>query len=133
MPFAACRSGRDHDLQIFRRFFAGGINSTRGYGRYKVGPLTDGRDPIGGRSLLEWNLEFRTPLYGGLGGVVFFDAGEVRLPPFSYNTADLQFGVGFGLRYQTIVGPIRVDLGFPLERPRGEAGWQVHFSIGQAF
>jgi len=125
--------GHDRDLQIFRRFFAGGINSTRGYGRYKVGPLTQGGDPIGGRSLLEWNLEFRTPLYGGLGGVVFFDAGEVRIPPFSYNTADLQFGVGFGLRYQTIVGPIRVDLGFPLERPRGEAGWQVHFSIGQAF
>ena len=65
--------------------------------------------------------------------MVFFDAGEVRIPPFSYNTGDLQFDVGFGLRYQTIVGPIRVDLGFPLERPRGEAGWQVHFSIGQAF
>jgi len=125
--------GQSRDLPMFRRFFAGGINSTRGYGRYKVGPLTDGGDPIGGRSLLEWNLEFRTPLYGGLGGVVFFDAGEVRIPSFSYNTADLQFGVGFGLRYQTIVGPIRVDLGFPLERPPGEAGWQVHFSIGQAF
>ncbi len=125
--------GHDRDLPIFRRFFAGGINSTRGYGRSKIGPLTQDGDPMGGRSLLEWNLEFRTPIYGGLGGVVFFDAGEVRVPPFSYNLGDLQFGVGFGARYQTVVGPIRVDLGFPLDRPRGEAGWQVHFSIGQAF
>lgn len=125
--------GSDHDLPIFRRFFAGGINSTRGYGRYKVGPLTDGGSPIGGRSLLEWNLEFRTPVYRDIGGVVFFDAGEVREPAFSYNAADLQFGVGVGVRYKTIVGPLRVDLGFPLERPHGEAGWQVHFSIGQAF
>ncbi len=125
--------GHDHDLPMFRRFFAGGINSTRGYGRYKIGPLTDGGDPIGGRSLLEWSLEFRTPVYDGVGGVVFLDAGEVRTSPFSYTVGDLQYGVGFGVRYQTIVGPIRVDLGFPLERPRGEAGWQVHFSIGQAF
>ncbi len=125
--------GSSKDLPMFRRFFAGGINSTRGYARYKVGPLTSHGDPIGGRSLLEWNLEFRTPLYGNLGGVVFFDAGEVREEPFSWNAADLQYGVGFGVRYHTIVGPLRLDLGFPLDRPRGEAGWQVHFSIGQAF
>ncbi|MBI3767334.1 MAG: BamA/TamA family outer membrane protein [Deltaproteobacteria bacterium] len=125
--------GGDRELPIFRRFFAGGINSTRGYARYKVGPLTSGGSPLGGRSVLEWNLEFRTPVYRDLGGVVFFDAGEVRESPFSYTLDDLQFGVGFGVRYRTIVGPLRVDLGFPLDRPRGEAGWQVHFSIGQAF
>jgi outer membrane protein insertion porin family/translocation and assembly module TamA len=125
--------GQDHDLPLFRRFFAGGINSTRGYARHKIGPLTSGGSPLGGRSLLEGSLEFRTPVYRDLGGVVFVDAGEVRDARFSYTVDDLQFGVGVGVRYQTIVGPLRLDLGFPLDRPRGEAGWQVHFSIGQAF
>lgn len=124
--------GSSHDLPLFRRFFAGGINSTRGYGRYKVGPLTDGGDPIGGRSLLEGNFEFRTPVYGKIGGVAFVDVGEVRESPFSYNLADLQFGVGLGVRYQTPIGPLRFDFGIPLE-PRGQQPWQVHFSIGQAF
>jgi len=125
--------GRSRDLPMFRRFFAGGINSTRGYGRDLVGPLNQFNSPVGGRSLLEANLEFRTPIYGQVGGVVFFDVGEVRLKPFSYNAGDLQFGTGVGVRYQTIVGPLRVDLGFPLEPPPGEPRWQVHFSIGQAF
>lgn len=130
---AADGFGGTPDVPIFRRFFAGGVNSTRGYGRSKIGPLTQGGDPIGGRSLLEWSLEFRTPVYKDLGGVVFLDAGEVREAAFSYDASHLQFGVGAGIRYRTIVGPLRLDLGFPLDRPRGEAGWQVHFSIGQAF
>jgi outer membrane protein insertion porin family/translocation and assembly module TamA len=124
--------GQSQDIPIFRRFFAGGINSTRGYGRYKIGPLTDGGDPIGGRSLLEGNFEFRTPVYKKIGGVAFVDVGEVRESPFSYNLDDLQFGVGLGVRYQTPIGPLRLDFGIPLE-PRGQQPWQVHFSIGQAF
>ena len=64
---------------------------------------------------------------------MFFDVGEVRRRSASFNLDDLQFGAGFGLRYRTIVGPLRVDLGFPLEPPPGEPSWQVHFSIGQAF
>src|SRR6185295_18580296 len=125
--------GQSRDLPMFRRFFAGGINSTRGYARSMLGPLNEFDSPVGGRSLLEGSIEFRTPLYKQIGGVVFFDVGEVRRQPFSYTTGDLKYGTGFGLRYHTVVGPLRVDLGFPLEPPRGEAHWQVHFSIGQAF
>ncbi|MEO6028171.1 MAG: BamA/TamA family outer membrane protein, partial [Candidatus Binatia bacterium] len=125
--------GRSDDLPLFRRFFAGGITSTRGYDRHLVGPLNGGHKPVGGRSLLEGSVELRTPLYGPLGGVVFFDVGEVRRKPASYSIGDLMFGAGVGVRYQTIVGPLRVDLGFPFEPPPGEPHWQVHFSIGQAF
>jgi outer membrane protein assembly complex protein YaeT len=125
--------GQSRDLPLFRRFLAGGINSTRGYDRSMVGPLNDSDDPVGGRSLLEGSIELRTPLYGPLGGVLFFDVGEVRRQFASYSVGDLMFGAGFGFRYQTIVGPLRVDLGFPLAPPPGEPSWQVHFSIGQAF
>lgn len=125
--------GQSRDLPLFRRFYAGGINSTRGYDRHMLGPLNAGDDPVGGRTLLEGSVELRTPIYGNFGGVLFFDVGEVRRKPASLTVGDLQFGTGVGVRYQTIVGPLRVDLGFPLEAPPGEPSWQVHFSIGQAF
>ena len=125
--------GQSRDLPLFRRFFAGGINSTRGYDRDLVGPLNDHDKPVGGRSLLETSIEVRTPIYGPLGGVVFFDVGEVRRQPASYSLGDLMFGAGCGLRYHTLVGPLRVDVGFPFEPPPGQPSWRVHFSIGQAF
>jgi outer membrane protein assembly complex protein YaeT len=126
--------GQSEDVPLFRRFYAGGINSTRGYDRWMLGPLNDDDDPVGGRSLLEGSIEFRTPIWGDLGGVVFFDVGEVRRRPHSWTVGDLQFGTGVGVRYHTIVGPLRLDLGFPVpEAPPGEASWQIHFSIGQAF
>lgn len=125
--------GQSDDLPLFRRFFAGGINSTRGYDRYMLGPLSEKDDPVGGRSLLEGSIELRTPVYGPFGAVVFFDVGEVRRQPASLTLGDLQFGAGAGVRYRTIVGPLRLDLGFPFEAPRGQPSWQVHFSIGQAF
>jgi outer membrane protein assembly complex protein YaeT len=125
--------GQSRDLPLFRRFFAGGINSTRGYDRHLVGPLNTFGSPIGGRSLIDASVELRTPVYKQLGAVVFFDAGEVRRRPFSYTLDDLQFGTGIGARYNTIVGPLRVDLGFPIEPPPGQPSWKVHFSIGQAF
>ncbi len=125
--------GQSRDLPLFRRFFAGGINSTRGYGRHMLGPLNDSDDPVGGRSLLEASLELRTPIHGPFGGVVFFDVGEVRRQFASYTVGDLKLGTGVGVRYQTIVGPLRLDVGIPLDPPPGEPHWQIHFSIGQAF
>jgi len=125
--------GQSRDLPLFRRFFAGGINSTRGYARHLLGPLNGEGDPVGGRSLLEGSLELRTPVYGAFGGVVFFDVGEVRRREASWTLGDLQFGAGLGVRYATPVGPLRVDLGIPFEAPPSEPHWQVHFSIGQAF
>jgi outer membrane protein insertion porin family len=125
--------GQSRDLPVFRRFFAGGIDSTRGYGRHLLGPLNASGDPVGGRSLLEGNLELRAPIRGPVGGALFVDIGEVRRQPFSYSLEDLKLGVGVGVRYQTLIGPLRLDLGIPLDPPRGEPSWRVHFSIGQAF
>ena len=125
--------GQSRDLPMFRRFFAGGSNSTRGYDRHLVGPLDEFRSPVGGRSLVEASIEFRTPIYKKISGVAFIDTGEVRLDPFSYTLGDLQYGIGAGLRYQTLIGPLGIDIGFPLEPPPGEPSWQIHFNIGQAF
>lgn len=125
--------GQSGDLPLFRRFYAGGVTSTRGYDRHRVGPLTSGGDPIGGRSVMEGSVELRTPVYKDFGGVLFFDAGLVDRRPFRFPLNDLQFGVGPGVRYQTIVGPLRLDLGFPIDPAAGQPTWRVHFSVGQAF
>ena len=45
----------------------------------------------------------------------------------------LRYGTGFGLRYRSPVGPLRIDLGFPLEPPDGDQHWQVHVSLGATF
>jgi outer membrane protein assembly complex protein YaeT len=124
--------GSTDDIPLFERFYAGGIDSVRGYERRHVGPMVEG-DPIGGLSLIEGSIELRHPITETISGVVFFDAGQVSLDRFDPPVDDLRYGAGFGVGYKTPVGPLRVDLGFPFDAPHGDASWQIHVSIGQAF
>ena len=119
-----------------RRFYAGGGGSVRGYGFQRLGPrdpIFD--DPIGGKSLAEFSIEarIRTGLLGGaLAFVPFLDAGNI----YSGSTpdlSDLRFGTGIGVRYHTSFGPIRVDVGTPLNRRSGDDVVAVYVSLGQAF
>jgi len=125
--------GSIDNLPIFERFYAGGMNSVRGYGRRRLGPLSRTNDPLGGRSLFEGSIEARRPIWGPLGGALFLDFGQVSVEAFDLPVDDLQFAPGFGVTYDTPIGPLRVDIGFPIEPPRSDAAWQLHFSIGQFF
>jgi translocation and assembly module TamA len=119
-----------------RRFYAGGGGSVRGYGFQELGeqdPIFE--DPIGGRSLAEFALEarIRVDAFGDkLGIVPFVDAGNVYSSS-SPDLGDLRFGVGIGARYHTNFGPIRVDVGTPLNRRSGDPRVAVYVSLGQAF
>jgi translocation and assembly module TamA len=119
-----------------RRFYAGGGGSVRGYGYQDLGPrdpVFD--DPIGGRSLAEFALEarIRVDLLGDKIGIVpFIDAGNIYTSPLP-KLDDLRFGAGIGVRYHTNFGPIRVDVGTPLNRREGDARIAVYVSLGQAF
>jgi outer membrane protein assembly complex protein YaeT len=115
------------------RFLAGGPGSIRGYAPNRVGPLDSQGRPIGGNSLLLGSAELRFPIFGDLGGVVFVDAGNVYSGNFSYNLSDLRFGVGPGFRYNTPVGPFRVDFGIALNRRASDKFGRLDFSIGQSF
>ena len=115
-----------------RRFYAGGGASVRGYGFQAIGPRDPNNDPIGGRSLTEFSLEARIKAFGPFGIVPFFDAGNIYtsdLPKFS----DLQYGAGVGLRYYSNFGPIRIDVGTPINPQRGDPRIAVYVSLGQAF
>ncbi len=118
-----------------RRFYAGGGGSVRGYGYQAIGPRDAVGEPNGGRSLLELSAEARiaTGLFDGAIAVVpFIDAGVVNrdsVPDFS----DIRLGAGVGVRYQTGFGPIRLDVGVPLNRREGDAPVAVYVALGQAF
>ncbi len=118
-----------------RRFYAGGGGSVRGYGYQRVGPRDFESDPVGGKTLTEFSLEarFRPKALGGNFGVVpFFDGGSLTnkvTPDFN----GWQFGAGVGLRYYSSFGPIRIDVGTPLNPRKGDSRIAVAVSLGQAF
>jgi translocation and assembly module TamA len=115
-----------------RRFYAGGGASVRGYGYQAIGPrfgVDD--DPVGGKSLAEFSLEARVR-FGNFGVVPFVDAGNISttfLPRFR----DLRIGTGLGLRYYSNFGPIRIDVGTPINPQKGDPRVAVYVSLGQAF
>ncbi|RVT94050.1 autotransporter assembly complex protein TamA [Sphingomonas crocodyli] len=114
-----------------RRFYAGGGGSVRGFGYQKIGPVDVNGDPAGGRSLAEFSIESRVR-FGDFGVVPFIDGGNLyaaTLPTFD----NLRYGAGLGVRYYTSFGPIRVDVGTPLNRRPGDSRVTVYVSLGQAF
>jgi outer membrane protein assembly complex protein YaeT len=115
------------------RFFAGGPGSIRGYAPNRVGPLDSQGRPIGGDSLLVGSVELRFPITGDLGGVVFVDAGNVYSGSPAYDLGDLRVGVGPGIRYNTPIGPFRLDFGVAVNPRSGDPFGRLDFSIGQAF
>ena len=115
-----------------RRFYAGGGASVRGYGFQQIGPRDVDNDPIGGRSLAELAVEARVRLFGNFGLVPFLDAGNIYtgvVPTFQ----GMRFGTGLGFRYYSGFGPIRVDVGTPINPREGDSRIAVYVSLGQAF
>ncbi len=123
------------DLAPSRRFYSGGGGSVRGYGYQQLGPKDAAGDPIGGRGLAEFALEARIRLkqFGGNFGIVpFFDGGSLSnsaLPDLK----QWRLAAGVGVRYYSLFGPIRIDVGVPLDRQKGDGPFAVTVSLGQAF
>lgn len=121
------------DIPADERFYAGGGGSVRGFGFQQAGELDDDDDPIGGRSLFELATELRGRITDTIGAALFVDTGAAygsSVPDFE---EDLRVGVGGGLRYFSPIGPIRLDVGFPLDRRDSDDAFQIYVSIGQAF
>lgn len=115
-----------------RRFYAGGGASVRGYGYQSIGPRDPNNDPIGGRSLTEFSIEARVKAFGNFGIVPFLDAGNIYTSPLPKFTG-LQYGTGIGVRYYSNFGPIRLDVGTPINPQPGDSRVAVYVSLGQAF
>jgi outer membrane protein insertion porin family len=142
-------------IPISESFFSGGGSTLRGFSLNGAGPqrqvLVCPEDnpncgvqisvPVGGKQLVIFNSELRFPLGisapfvgGTLGGAAFYDAGNVYSNVTFKNVfTDLTHTVGFGLRYKTPVGPVRVDIGHLLNAPPGVKTYQFFLTLGQAF
>ena len=110
-------------LPSSKRFFTGGDNSIRGYALDTVAPRDDEGNVLGGRHLLVGSLEYEYRILEQWSIAAFIDTGDA----FD-DTIDLRTGVGFGLRWQSPVGPIRVDLAHGLEEPGDTV--RLHLNIG---
>jgi outer membrane translocation and assembly module TamA len=130
-----------NDLPASERFFAGGDTSVRGYALDRLGtPETIDRNgfPLGGNAVIVLNAELRVPVWKDIGVVGFVDAGNVFNRVGDFDFGEIRPTTGFGFRYKSPIGPIRVDLGFKLDRqtlPDGsfERLTALHISLGQAF
>ena len=105
------------------RFFAGGSQSVRGYSYESLGPKDGDGDVVGGRHLLTGSVEFEHYFNDRWGTAVFLDTGNA----IDSLSDDLEQGVGFGLRWKSPVGPVRIDLANSISRGKD---WLLHVSIG---
>jgi outer membrane protein insertion porin family len=88
--------------------------------------------PIGGNAVFGLNLEYRFPIFGSVGGAIFADAGNV----FADDTIkfdQLQYGVGGGIRYLSPVGPLRIDIGWPMSRRIYDRTFSYSVTLGFPF
>jgi len=133
-------------IPAFKRLYLGGSDTVRGYDFQKLPPLDRNGDPLGGQTGFNASVEARFPLYKELSGVTFLDAGLLSGKPFQLDFADTRYTCGVGLRYNTVIGPIRVDFGYKLNPQTGkdigdigqpdkivDGRWRLYLNIGQAF
>ncbi len=149
--------GGERELPLFERYFPGGINTVRGFRVRSMGPQVPvydqfldestncpggvkecariiRRDVIGGSHQLILNNELIFPLVRALGlkGVVFFDAGNAFSVAEGIDVNEMRLAVGAGIRWLSPIGPLRIEVGFPLNEREGDDTQIVQFSFGGA-
>ena len=106
------------------RYYAGGDASVRGFEFQTIAPVNDENEPQGGRHLLEASAEYEVPFTESFSWAAFSDFGDA----FDDNP-EYRFGLGVGLRWQSPIGPVRVDVARKMNDP-GEGNVRLHLSIG---
>ncbi|HVO32637.1 MAG TPA: BamA/TamA family outer membrane protein, partial [Elusimicrobiota bacterium] len=132
-------------IPIFERYTLGGASTVRGYEEQEIGPRDAQNSPIGGNEFIVGNLEIRHTLYKRLAGVWFLDGGQlyVQSPGSSWpyvqakSLGDFLYGTGPGLRLNTPVGAVRLEVGYKLNPPNPDAPFlyrtTIDFSLGEVF
>lgn len=123
-------------LPVYEKFYLGGINSVRGFKFGDISPIDEATgERIGGEYMALLNLEYIFPVVkkAGLKGVVFFDAGNVYSKDDGFFDTSLRTSVGFGFRWLSPIGPLRIEWGYNLDPMAGEESSNWDFTIGGAF
>ena len=113
-------------------FYSGGGGTVRGQEYQSLG-VPVGTDTTGGRSFVGLAAELRIGVTESIGIVGFADVGYVGEEEFYDGTGTWHSGAGIGLRYNTAIGPIRLDVAVPTSGPDTDENFQVYIGIGQSF
>lgn len=122
------------NVPLPKLFLGGSEDEMRGYKYQTVSPVNHSHRPMGGRSCIFTSSELRIRFRENIGIVPFFDAGTVTNR--TYPTIDTKWfkSIGLGLRYFAFFGPLRFDIGFPLDRRKDiDPKYQIYTSVGQSF
>jgi outer membrane protein insertion porin family len=125
----------DHNVPLFERYRLGGIYTVRGFKTWSIGPLAPNGEVIGGDKELLFNFEWIFPLVRQLKikGLVFFDAGNAWDVAQPFLGDPLRTSVGFGFRWLSPMGPLRLEWGYNLFPKPGESQSSWDFAMGTMF
>jgi outer membrane protein insertion porin family len=128
--------GNSADVPFYDRFYLGGPETLRGFEYRDVGPRDndDPTEPVGGNTYGMLSFEYGFRIAEPFGLVVFYDMGFVNKDDFDFNLSDYASNWGVGARIMLMGSPLKLDLGLPINDPRGDAeGTQFNFSFGTRF
>ena len=139
------RRNSGKELPDYDRFYLGGINSVRGFDWREISPVIEIDDgegnviitEIGGTEFVQFNVEYQFPIIkkSGLMGLFFFDAGNAWASDDddAESYSGLRESAGFGIRWFSPMGPLRLERGYILDRKPGEGSGRWEFNIGGSF
>ena len=120
-------------VKIYDRLFLGGSNNLRGFEFRDVGPKDEDGEPLGGQSMARVTVEYTFPIIEKARGAIFYDTGFVNTNPWDYNFNNVASDIGFGLRLDLPIGPLRVDYGIPLQQAGNHGSGKFNFNVGYQF
>jgi outer membrane protein insertion porin family len=120
-------------VKIYDRLFLGGSNNLRGFDFRDVGPKDPNGEPLGGQSMARATIEWTFPIVEKARGALFYDTGFVNTNPWDYNFNNVASDIGFGLRLDLPIGPLRVDYGIPLQQAGNHGSGKFNFNVGYQF
>ena len=123
----------NEEIPINKRYFPGGESTVRGYSEGTAAPRGENGEIIGAEVSTIANIELEAALLGKVSGLVFVDAGLTSATIGDYPGDQLRVSTGVGLRYNSIIGPVRLEYGYNVVRETGDQTGELHFSLGFPF
>ena len=132
---AVGKMGAIHEKSLYlpasKLFYGGGLFSNRAYGKDKIGYITSNKtfSSLGGKSFLNLQLEANYKIHKRFYGAIFFDSTLISQKEYNFKGKRIDT-LGFGLRYKTLIGPIKIDVGFNIHNTKDYA---ISIMLGQSF